>query len=961
MGRLLKRYEPHKIEPKWQDVWEQTGLFRAPAKPRRKHYVIPMFPYPSADGLHVGHPRPYTAADITAHFQRAHGREVLHTLGWDAFGLPAENAAIKKGVHPAENTAQNIETFRRQLKRMGFSYDWQREVNTADPAYYRWTQWIFLQLFKAGLAYRAEGWQWWCPNDKTVLANEQVIEGKCERCGHEVTKKQLTQWYFKVTDYADELIDNLEELDWPESIKALQRNWIGRSHGAEVVFATPAGEVPVYTTRPDTLFGATYLVLAPEHPLVDSLTSKKYAKEVTAYVAKAKTESDIARSATDKPKTGVFTGSSATNPVNGEEIPIWVGDYVLPTYGTGAIMAVPAHDGRDYAFAQKYDLPIRTVVMPETGKPRPKEEARQSIVAVVEDPKTGQLLSLDWGERGGVLFIGGGKQSPETAEAAARREITEETGYHELELVRQAGPAKNHYISIAKGISRVARADLLHFRLTGKSKRPVTLEAHERDMFTPQWISPAEAEAKVVDPMHAHAFRTLIKDEAYGGEGLLVNSGPYDGLPSAAAAKKIVADLRKKKLAKLQTGYKLRDWLISRQRYWGTPIPIIHCPKCGPVAVPEADLPVELPELDDYLPTGDGRSPLAKDESFVETTCPECGGAAERETDTMDTFADSSWYFLRYPTPQLDTAAFDTAALKAWLPVDTYVGGADHAVLHLIYARFWTMALADLGHLGFREPFRSLRNHGMIQAEDGQKMSKSKGNVVSPDEIIEAFGADTFRTFEMFIGPYDQAANWDPRGIEGVYRFLKRVYAFGAALAAGPAEVTDAPPPENSVEAAVERALARGIQAVTRSIEQFRFNTAVSSLMELLNELTRLWDEAPAAGGQPWRSAWGRYLVLLAPFAPHLAEELWQALGHENSVLREAWPTAEAGVLAGDLVSIPVQVNGKVRTVLDLPADQLTKPAVLKAALADAKVTKHLAGATPKVIYVPGRLLNLVA
>ncbi len=951
----MKRYDPQSIEPKWQSVWERTGLFRAADSPKEKAYVIPMFPYPSGDGLHVGHPRPYTAADITSHYQRYRGRQVLHATGWDAFGLPAENAAIKKGVHPAENTARNIENFRRQLKSFGFSYDWEREVNTSDPAYYKWTQWIFLQLFQAGLAYRGKGWQWWCPADKTVLANEQVIDGHCERCDTEVTKKELTQWYFKVTDYADELIDNLDELDWPEFIKTLQRNWIGRSEGADITFATEAGEVIVYTTRPDTVFGATYLVLAPEHPLVSVVTTSDRQKEVNAYVERAKKESDIARTATDKEKTGAFTGAYATNPASGERIPIWIADYVLATYGTGAIMAVPAHDQRDYDFAIMHDLPVRAVVIPETGEPHPEEQVKRSIVALLRNPKDGKLLTLDWQQNSvsRYLFIGGGREEGEEAEAAARREIAEETGYTDVRLVKQGGEAINHYYSVARQGYFNTRAELLLFELVSEKQQTVSLEDYEEGLFTPEWVTEREAAERVADPMHAYAFRRLIRNEVFTDEGTMAASGTYDGLSSPEAREQIVADQEKKGVAVAKRGYKLRDWLISRQRYWGTPIPIVHCKKCGPVAVPEDQLPVELPHIDDYLPTGDGRSPLAKVPSFVKAACPECGGPAERETDTMDTFADSSWYFLRYPDPHDDRKAWDAKQLSAWAPVDIYVGGADHAVLHLIYARFWTMALSDLGHVGFREPFRALRHHGMIKAADGSKMSKSKGNVINPDEIVAAYGADTMRVYEMFIGPYDQAADWSAQGVEGAYRFLKRVWAFGSRVTAAD-EAADA-----ITATGVDRSVNQAIKRVTRSIEGFRFNTAVSALMEALNEFYRL-AEKHEPGGAEWQIAWEKYLILLSPLAPHLAEELWQQAGHQSSIFTGLWPALDAAAISEEVVTIVVQVNGKVRANLELGSAGLSEAAVTKAATADEAVQKYLSGPPKKVIYVPGKLINLV-
>ena len=838
-------------------------------------------------------------------------------------------------------------------------------MNTSDPDYYRWTQWIFLELFKAGLAYRDTGWQWWCPKDKTVLANEQVVDGKCERCGSKVTKKELTQWYFKITAYADELVEGLEDLDWPEPIKAMQRNWIGRSEGAEVTFASDAGGIAVYTTRPDTLFGATYLVLAPEHELVGKLTTKEQAQAVRKYVERAKRQSDIARTATDRKKTGVFTGSYATNPLNNEQVPVWVADYVLASYGTGAIMAVPAHDSRDREFAETFDLPVRQVVMPETGTPVDDEEPRQSIVAIIEHPKTGKLLTLDWKKGGGILFVGGGRDADEDPEAAARREIAEETGYKNLELVARDVRAKNHYHTIAHGKARCSTAELLHFRLRDEARDEPKLEAHEQGLFETGWMAPDEVEKRMTDPMHGFAFRWFMKRESLGGEGILVNSEAYDGLTSAEARERIVADLRKRKAATEQTGYKLRDWLISRQRYWGTPIPIIHCKKCGPQPVPESDLPVELPQIEDYLPTGDGRSPLAKVGEFVKTTCPQCGAAAERETDTMDTFADSNWYFLRYPSPHKKDAPFDKAALKAWMPVDTYVGGAEHAVLHLLYARFWTKALADRGHFAFREPFRSLRNQGLIMAPDGQKMSKSRGNVINPDEIVEGLGADTLRVFEMFIGPFDQAADWSTKGIEGSYRFLKRVWAFGQHLAEARAKTTTETEATTDGKAGpsdteFNRVVSRATERVTDSVGHFRFNTAISALMEALNAFQSV---AERAGGVPvsGKPYFERYLVLLAPFAPHLAEELWQVLGHPESIFNHSWPEIDRAALAEATATIVVQVNGKVRATVRLPAAGLTESAVVKAAQADGAIKKYLGTAKPKqAIYVPGKLLNFV-
>ena len=954
----MKRYDPQTIEPKWQEVWAKAKLWAAPDKPKSsKAYVLDMFPYPSGDGLHLGHIKSYTPADAFSHFKRFTGHEVLHPIGWDAFGLPAENAAIKKQIHPAENTAGNVKNFERQLRSVGYSFDWNRVVDTSDPDYYRWTQWIFTRLFKKGLAYQAVGQQWWCPKDKTVLANEQVIDGQCERCGSEVTKKALKQWYFKITDYADELLESAEDLDWPEKIKTMQRNWIGRSQGAEVKFATEAGDLLVYTTRPDTLFGATYMVLAPEHELVEKLTAKKQAAAVKKYVAQAKRESEIARTATDKEKTGVFTGSYAVNPVNQEKIPIWIADYVLASYGTGAIMAVPAHDQRDYEFAQKFDLPITPVVEPTAGEPQGDEVEKEAVIVALRNPKNGKILALDWGPPqdrwGGTLLIGGGVEKGEDPVQAAKREIAEETGYVDVKLVRQS-MAKGHgyFFSNVKNKNYLAHCTGLLFELVSDKRKEVELDDGEHGKFTVKWIDPRKVKSLIDDSIHATFYRQLVFDECYSGEGVMINSGKYDGLTSSEAREKIVAELERKKVAKVQTGYKLRDWLISRQRYWGTPIPIVHCQKCGPVAVPEQDLPVKLPKMKEYLPTGDGQGPLGRVKSFVETTCPKCGGPAKRDSDTMDAFVDSSWYFLRYPNPRDKKAAWNKADVKAWLPVDTYVGGAEHAVMHLLYARFMTKFLADEKLIDFQEPFRSLRNQGMILGSDGAKMSKSKGNVINPDEIVESVGADTLRTYVLFMGPFEQTAAWKKSDMEGVYRFLKRVWRLGTSLTE-----LDKNPLSEIGETAVERVISMATKEVTRSLESFRFNTAVSTLMKTLNELYELQAESPEGD---IKEHFKRYLILLAPFAPHIAEELWHELGNSESIFKQSWPEADESALASATATVVVQVNGKVRTSLQLPVGASQDDAQ-KAALAEANVQRFTDGKpVKKVVYVPDKILNLV-
>jgi leucyl-tRNA synthetase len=689
----MQRYNPKEIEPKWQAEWDKQQLYKTAEnseKPNR--YVLEYFPYPSGAAMHVGHVRNYSIGDVIARHSRMLGNNVLHPMGWDAFGLPAENFAIKNNISPRVAIDQNTERFKKQLIQMGFSYDWSREIDSTDPKYYKWTQWLFLMLFKRGLAYQQESLQWWCETDKTVLANEQVEAGKCWRCGNDVSKKLLKQWFFKITEYADRLLEDLDDLDWTDSVKAMQRNWIGRSKGAEVDFKIQNTDekLRIFTTRPDTLFGATFMVLAPEHDLVNQITTAEQKTAVEDYIKAAQNKSDIERQETNREKTGVFTGAYAINPVNDELVPIWIADYVLTGYGTGAIMAVPAHDERDWEFAKKFDLPIKRVI---------KNENPDNEVSV--------------------------------------------------------------------------------------------------------------------------------------GEGIMMNSGFYDGMSSSDAREKIVSDLADKKLGEEVINYKMRDWLISRQRYWGAPIPIIHCPKDGPVAVDDKDLPVLLPDLTSFEPSGDGRSPLARDDNFVKTKCPKCGGDAERETDTMDGFACSSWYFLRFADPQNEVAVFDSNKVDNWLPVDDYIGGAEHAVMHLLYARFWTKVMYDEKLINFNEPFKSLRNQGMILAPDGNKMSKSKGNTIEPDSLIEqGYGADSIRIMELFIGPYDQAVSWSVEGLGGVYRFLQRAWTLVQEYHESEHEDQDSKELYKVVNQAIKK--------TSKDLDKLNFNTAIAGLMECVNELYKI-------------------------------------------------------------------------------------------------------------------------
>ncbi len=810
---MADKYLPNKIEPKWQKFWLESGAFKTPKKtsPKDKMYVLDMFPYPSGDGLHVGHVESYTASDIVARFNRMRGKNVLHPMGWDAFGLPAENYALKTGIHPRITTERNTNNFRKQLQSLGFSYDWEREVNTTDPSYYKWTQWIFLKLFEQGLAYEAEVAINWCPSCKTGLANEEVINGECERCGSLVSKKNLRQWLLKITEYADSLLADVDDLDWPERIKEMQRKWIGRSEGADVLFEIVDSDqsLKVFTTRPDTLFGATYLVVAPEHALAQKLATKEQKSEVLAYIKKAENKSDLERTSA-KDKSGVFTGTYAINPVNQKKVPVWVADYVLAGYGTGAIMAVPAHDERDWDFAKANKLPIKLVIEPDAAS-------------------TPTLESMD----------------------------------------KKAS-------------------------------------------------------------------------EAYVGEGRLINSETYSGLTSPEARKKITAWLAKNKKGAAAVNYKLRDWVYSRQRYWGEPIPIIHCQKCGAVAVPEEDLPVELPKVKKYQPTGTGESPLADIEEWVNVACPKCDGPAKRETNTMPQWAGSSWYFLRFADPHNQKEAWSKKSVKDWLPVDFYIGGAEHAVLHLLYARFWVKALKDGGHLNFNEPFITLRNQGIILAEDGSKMSKSKGNVVNPDDLIKRHGADALRLFEMFLGPLEQEKKWRTDGIAGVVRFLEKVWRLQEQIEEGAA-------PAKALDLAREKVT----QKVTQDYENLDFNTAISALMEYNNLLADSPELAP--------HYYERLIILLAPMAPHIAEELWQRLGHKDSIFSESWPSFDSKKILQEKITVVVQVNGKFRGKLAVTRG-LSEKEVAALGKALEGVKRALAGAEiKKQIFVQDRAINFIA
>ncbi len=796
-------YNFTEIEKKWTKKWEDDPINKDDGK-KEKYYCLDMFPYPSGNGLHVGHWRGYVISDVWSRYKLMQGYYLIHPMGWDAFGLPAENYAIKTNTHPADSTAANIANIKKQIKQIASIYDWDREVNTTDPGFYKWTQWIFVKMFEKGLAYEKEMPINWCPSCKTGLANEEVVNGKCERCGADVTKKNLRQWMLKITAYAERLLKDLDTLDWPEKVKKMQTDWIGKSYGAEVNFKVDGreDEITVYTTRPDTLYGATFMVLSPEHELSKSLATKENKDAVEKYIYEASLKSNIDRMQ-DKEKTGVFTGSYGINPLNGEKVPIWLSDYVLADYGTGAIMCVPAHDDRDFAFAKKFDLPIIPVISPD------------------------------------------GKDV----------------------------------------------ADM---------------------------------------------------DEAYTGAGIMINSGSWNGSDSEKVKAQAPSYIEEKGFGKKTVNYKLRDWVFSRQRYWGEPIPIVHCKKCGAVAVPEDQLPLLLPEVESYEPTGTGESPLAAILEWVNTTCPKCGSLAKRETNTMPQWAGSSWYFLRYVDNKNNDRLVDKEKADKYLPVDMYIGGVEHAVLHLLYSRFYTKFLYDIGAVGFEEPFKKLFNQGMITGKNGIKMSKSKGNVVSPDDLVENYGCDSLRMYELFVGPPELDAEWDDRGIDGVFRFITKFWKMVQENIA-----KDVEPSERVLK---ERN--RLIYDITNRLESFSLNTTISGFMEHNNNLCAYGKEEGVD-----RQTLGVFARLLAPFAPHIAEEVWEMLGNEDSVFESGWPSYDEKYLHDDTVKIPLQVNGKTKAVVEMEKGVSKELALEKA----KEILKgKLDGNIVKEIFVPDKIVNFV-
>jgi leucyl-tRNA synthetase len=922
-------YNPSEIESKWQQRWDESGLYQSNIDPSRpKYYALTMLPYPSGD-LHIGHWYAMSPSDARARYLRMRGYNVLFPMGFDAFGLPAENAAIKRGIHPREWTYANIANMRKQLKSMGAMIDWRREAISSDPEYYRWTQWFFVQFYKKGLAYRKKSPVDWCPNCNTTLAREQVWgdDRHCERCGTPVIKKNLEQWFFSINDYADELL-KYDGIDWPERVRTLQTNWIGRSEGASVIFKTEHGDdMEIFTTRPDTLWGATFMVIAPEHPLAEKLTTPERRAEVDAYIQQAVRQTDVQRESTDKEKTGVFTGGYAINPVNGKRIPVWIADYVLMTYGTGAIMAVPAHDERDFAFALKFGLPIIPVIDRNDG-------VSKSLVfpGSVQDG-FGDALSA-----AGIAY-----ESGPVGEAGEGLFVTLQR--HQVDTYVDL---MQRYLKSGNWNEIVGGRWLFIF--SDGVKELDSVEADQEILAKCKSIYPPVSNNRTTMEMvnGLPFYRDVLFHTEYG---TMIHSAEFSGTPGDTAKSAVIDWLESKGVGKRSINYRLRGWLISRQRYWGAPIPMIHCEKCGVQPVPEDQLPVLLPDDVEWRPTGE--SPLKLHPTWRFTTCPNCGGPAERDTDTMDTFMCSSWYHLRYLSPTYDQGPFDPQEYAYWMPVDTYTGGIEHATMHLMYTRFFHKAARDCGITQGDEPMIQLRNQGIVLGEDSEKMSKSRGNVVAPDPLVQRYGADTMRAYLMFFARWDQGAPWSYSGIDGTARWLRRLWA--SILEPGEA-------PNSAGEAVLRnlrRAVHQTLRSVTRDYDQFEFNTIISSLMALLNEMNSARQQG-AWGSPAWNEAVEIYLKMLAPVAPHITEELWSLLGKPYSIHTQAWPEVDEEAAKQEEITLVLQVNGKVRDRITVPAD-ISDEDARQCALENDNVKKFLEGKTPRqVIVVQKRLVNIV-
>lgn len=935
------------IEKKWQKYWEDEKVFVADNKSSKpKYYYLVEFPYPSGTGLHVGHVRSYTALDALARKKRMNGYNVLFPMGWDAFGAPAEQYAIKNHIHPSVAVKENIKNFKSQIKSIGLSIDWTREFATTDPEYYKWTQWQFLKFFEHGMAYKAKKNINWCPKCKMGLSNEDSSGGVCERCGTEVEQREKEQWMLRMSDYAEDLITGLDDTKFQDRIKTAQINWIGKSTGAEVNFKVKETDedLVVFTTRPDTLYGVTFMVVAPEHPIIDKNKNKiSNFDEIEAYREKIKNKTEFERTQVNKDKTGVcIKGLTGINPITNKEIPIYISDYVMMSYGTGAIMAVPAHDERDYEFAKKFGIDIVPVIEQITGEVKEDEKHKESIVAVLYDEKQDKYLTINWGDLGGRLFVGGTRHENESAVDCAIREIKEETGYTDFEFIREIFPINHHYYAYNKKQAYEINSTGLLFKLTSDATQEVNLDDDEKDNFKVEWVDEKTIRKEVMDELHITTFTNLLKPTAYTGDGKMINSEVLNGLTNKKESiKKMIEYLEENNLGHEKVNYKLQDWIFSRQRFWGEPIPLVYCEDCGWVPVKEEDLPVRLPDVTNYEPTDDGESPLAAITDWVNTTCPHCGKPAKRETDTMPNWAGSSWYWLRYMDAHNDKEFASQDALKYWGKLDFYNGGMEHATRHLLYARFWNQFLYNIGLVPNKEPFETRVSHGMILGEGGVKMSKSLGNVVNPDDMVASYGADALRTYEMFIGDYEKEVAWSEQGLNGCKRFIDRVVRVGEKVTA-----------KNGYSEKLESLIHKTIKKVTEDIDTMKFNTAVSALMILLNK----FEEQEEITKDDYRT----FLILLNPIAPHITEELNEKYALGEAICKSSWPKYDIAKTVDQEKEIAVQVNGKVRATITININE-DEESIKEKALTAENVKNHTAGKEiVKVIIIKGKIVNIV-
>lgn len=931
------------IESKWQKIWEDNHAFSATDDySKKKFYGLVEFPYPSGAGMHVGHIKAYSGLEVISRKRRMEGYNVLFPIGYDAFGLPTENYAIKTNTHPRIVTDKNIETFRNQMKKVGFSFDWDRQIDTTDENYYKWTQWIFLKMFEHGLAFKDKTYVNYCPSCKVVLSNEDSQGGKCDICHSDVIQKEKDVWYLRITEYADKLLEGLNKVDYLPNIKLQQENWIGKSTGAFVKFKIKENneELKVYTTRPDTLYGVTFMVIAPEHPLIDKYKdSIRNMDEIVSYREFAKKKTEFERTQLVKDKTGVkIDGFTGINPVNNKEIPIYISDYVMMNYGTGAIMAVPAHDDRDYDFANKFNIPVIQVLEEETGTPHDNEVKKNSIVAILYDKENDKYLTINWGSNGGRLFIGGTIKEGETPLECAIREIKEETGYTDIEFITDSFKIRHHYYAYNKDKYFDIEATPLLFEL--KSDRKERQKLDEDEKFTVEWVDSKILEKEINDELHKKSYLYLKNNTSMSGDGIHINSEELNGLNKKDAIDKIIKLLEEKNIGEKAVQYKMQDWAFNRQRYWGEPIPIIYCPNCGMVPVPYDELPLKLPEVENFEPGTDGESPLAKIESFVNCKCPKCGHDAKRETDTMPQWAGSSWYFLRYIDPHNDKALADPEKLKYWMGVDWYNGGMEHVTRHVIYSRFWYKFLYDIGVVPTDEPYLKRTAQGLILGPDGEKMSKSRGNVINPNEIVDELGADTLRTYVLFMGDYGLECPWNDSSIRGVKRFLDKV-----------AGLFDKVNNNEEYSKDIENTIHKTIKKVSDDYENMKYNTAISELMKLTN-LYQSKDEIT-------KKDYEVLLKLLYPTAPHITEELNEMIGN-MPLYKSSWPTYDKEKLVEEDKEIAVQVNGKVRDTIVVNIND-TEEDIKQKAMSSENIKRHTADKEIiKVIVIKNKIVNIV-